>query len=622
MHTSPSAPRQCVHNPLPDMHVQVLRGAIVYFDDGAEVRKLSPLDRWSALQIDGFPEEIGCEDVIFYLRSIGGDLKGVDGAWKVTMLSPRQKFRSAQVVAENEHYVHQLCAKLAAAGISHRKFDAITEIMSTSSLAAALAHAPQGSHHIDTSLYEHGDCVVCFDEATNPIRTQCGIVYCRTCWVRMCVEESKTKGSVACYGENCITKFGLQDMMDHIGLDSVFNSVLKNSLKIYLRQNPRAFIECPGANCGHIHRRENQGAIICRNQNQCKTPRFCTQCEDPHPGVMCEEYANDADGSKAAMREYMTETNTKRCRHCWEAVQLKEACNHISCPCGKHWCFRCTAIFDTKDDCYAHMEAEHGGIYGEVDGIIDAWPQMDHGMDVGVNIQDRQEELRAEARLVMTRAEMQAYVAEARAGVEWAEQQAVVARTNNLPIAAIDRYARGARDLLERAEESVHAIQQATTLAEATLEIDIYRDDFVEFRQLRADILLNGAALQRREERNRERTPREQLLTHDHYAEPFFPQALGGALGLNMPAPDDELHRPIVNPPRQNDAATELPLDHDIEHIPPQNEVNLPQTYAEWLEAQRRDVQAFEARADELRRSIDEETGPLLQQLRHIHDRM
>lgn len=364
---SSNTPRQQAYNPLPHTHVQELRGAIVYFDHGAEVRKVSPLDSWAALRIDNFSKDDTCSEVLNYLNSIDSDPNEGE-AWIITMLSPNAfDKRSAEVVVENSVYATRIIDRSATSyqlKMAH-KFDTVAKIMSRQVLAKTL-NGPTSTHRHIQCVSEVGQCVVCFDEATLPIRTECGMFYCRDCWVQTCEQESNTKGFIACYGDNCNTKLGFADFQDSLD-SSELDSILENSLKVYLRQNPKAFIECPGADCGQMYNREAQGAVTCRRQTECKTPRFCTTCEDPHPGVMCEEYASDADGSKAAMEAYMKETNTKRCRHCWEAVQLREACNHITCRCGKHWCFRCTELFATAQECYVHMNNVHGTPYGQVD---------------------------------------------------------------------------------------------------------------------------------------------------------------------------------------------------------------------------------------------------------------
>ena len=52
------------------------------------------------------------------------------------------------------------------------------------------------------------------------------------------------------------------------------------------------------------------------------------------------------------------------CPYCHFPVEKISGCNHISCRCGKHWCYKCgKAWFDTSQECYAHMSREHGGCF-------------------------------------------------------------------------------------------------------------------------------------------------------------------------------------------------------------------------------------------------------------------
>jgi hypothetical protein len=54
---------------------------------------------------------------------------------------------------------------------------------------------------------------------------------------------------------------------------------------------------------------------------------------------------------------------SKRCPRCKVAVFKISGCNHITCRCGCHWCYKCQAGFDRSDPVYSHMRATHGGIY-------------------------------------------------------------------------------------------------------------------------------------------------------------------------------------------------------------------------------------------------------------------
>ena len=55
----------------------------------------------------------------------------------------------------------------------------------------------------------------------------------------------------------------------------------------------------------------------------------------------------------------------KECPSCTVMTERIAGCNHITCPCGTHWCFECREGFDQADQTYTHMRAEHGRIYAD-----------------------------------------------------------------------------------------------------------------------------------------------------------------------------------------------------------------------------------------------------------------
>ena len=52
------------------------------------------------------------------------------------------------------------------------------------------------------------------------------------------------------------------------------------------------------------------------------------------------------------------------CPNCKHIVEKTAACNHISCACGKHFCYYCGAgPWNDGHDCYSHMSNEHSGCF-------------------------------------------------------------------------------------------------------------------------------------------------------------------------------------------------------------------------------------------------------------------
>lgn len=53
----------------------------------------------------------------------------------------------------------------------------------------------------------------------------------------------------------------------------------------------------------------------------------------------------------------------KRCPFCQLPVIKRGGCNHITCRCGKHWCYVCRKACSNAAETYTHLRSEHGGIY-------------------------------------------------------------------------------------------------------------------------------------------------------------------------------------------------------------------------------------------------------------------
>ncbi|KAK8839260.1 hypothetical protein M9Y10_032191 [Tritrichomonas musculus] len=52
-----------------------------------------------------------------------------------------------------------------------------------------------------------------------------------------------------------------------------------------------------------------------------------------------------------------------KCPKCKAPTFKDGGCNHITCPCGCHWCYKCCAGFTTAEKCYEHLSQVHGGCF-------------------------------------------------------------------------------------------------------------------------------------------------------------------------------------------------------------------------------------------------------------------
>ncbi|GIQ80887.1 hypothetical protein KIPB_001761 [Kipferlia bialata] len=68
----------------------------------------------------------------------------------------------------------------------------------------------------------------------------------------------------------------------------------------------------------------------------------------------------DLNNELNRFRELSASVHT--CPSCGVAVEKSEGCNHITCHCGKHWCWACGFVSTREGPVYAHMVEKHGGL--------------------------------------------------------------------------------------------------------------------------------------------------------------------------------------------------------------------------------------------------------------------
>lgn len=89
---------------------------------------------------------------------------------------------------------------------------------------------------------------------------------------------------------------------------------------------------------------------------------FCQRCTNPFeqdaPG--CAD-AIEAGAPELALLEWYCETcrpppiPTGNCPKCGVVTHKESGCDHITCRCGEHWCWRCERGFGSAGDTYSHM---------------------------------------------------------------------------------------------------------------------------------------------------------------------------------------------------------------------------------------------------------------------------
>jgi len=83
------------------------------------------------------------------------------------------------------------------------------------------------------------------------------------------------------------------------------------------------------------------------------TKHYCIRCKVIyHENQTCEEYqiGADPDKNEAAFEELVKGKEFKQCPHCTAWVEKSEGCMHMTCRCGKEFCYRCGGVY---------LECEH-----------------------------------------------------------------------------------------------------------------------------------------------------------------------------------------------------------------------------------------------------------------------
>lgn len=209
----------------------------------------------------------------------------------------------------------------------------------------------QINNAIKNNNFDYVACDICCDSLTNIMpacgRSKCTQKLCNTCGTNWFGDNEKGKllnlRHLTCMFCNrnptCKT-------MKRWGSDGI--SLMQNLPEISNANYYAWCIKCNGAKiCG---------ARECGDAPPNLTNYICDDCTDP------------------------TANDFKNCPSCNHPTVLTSGCNHITCPCGAHWCFECGGEFNSST-IYNHMQREHGGIYRNVGDMAYAGYDSDYESD-------------------------------------------------------------------------------------------------------------------------------------------------------------------------------------------------------------------------------------------------
>jgi hypothetical protein len=78
-----------------------------------------------------------------------------------------------------------------------------------------------------------------------------------------------------------------------------------------------------------------------------------------------ERLAAEQELRAAEIARYRLETPVRKCPGCKVPTQKAYGCDHMTCPCGTHWCWSCGEKGASAGDVYDHMNKKHSGFFEE-----------------------------------------------------------------------------------------------------------------------------------------------------------------------------------------------------------------------------------------------------------------
>ena len=138
----------------------------------------------------------------------------------------------------------------------------------------------------------------------------------------------------------------IQDCLLLNDKDSLCIKLENISLNYLAQTNSDDITYCPTAGCSYM-------CFYDRNEYQLNCPlckkSYCLQCKSEwHMGMTCQEFQSEKKGKENDIKfeEYVKGNNNKQCPNCKRWVEKISGCNHISCPCGSHFCYSCGKLYD------------------------------------------------------------------------------------------------------------------------------------------------------------------------------------------------------------------------------------------------------------------------------------
>jgi hypothetical protein len=204
---------------------------------------------------------------------------------------------------------------------------------------------------------EKETCPICYDEVSHPEQLGCGHRYCSGCLRHYLASAPETKTfPLVCLGDEAACNIPISlPLIRQFMTPQAFQALVEAAFRSYLDQY------CKTPDCQQIYRHSSETRIL-----QCPScfSRICLACDDEsHEGMTCQERRDQKNASvQDRLFNEWAEEHGKRCPECRSVIEKIDGCNHITCRCGAHICWKCGKTFGANE-IYPHLNTAHGGFY-------------------------------------------------------------------------------------------------------------------------------------------------------------------------------------------------------------------------------------------------------------------
>ncbi|KIK94015.1 hypothetical protein PAXRUDRAFT_12315 [Paxillus rubicundulus Ve08.2h10] len=264
----------------------------------------------------------------------------------------------------------------------------------------------KGDRTVLNSSQGEQTCPICYDSVSSPQQLGCGHVYCVAC-LRHFLSSAldSVQLPLTCLGDDtgCRVPIPIPTIQQFLPPAS-FNRLLEVAFDSHVSKHPEEFKCCKTPDCTQLYRSVRPGDPAKALQCPSCFASVCNACnEDAHEGLTCAEsrIRKDPAEQDRLNDEWIASQDgrVKKCPRCSVLIEKTEGCNHMTCRCGAHICWRCMGTF-TAETIYPHMHSAHGTIHDDIPPV----PQANHLNDPifrAVDIEQQRELLRqAELRRV------------------------------------------------------------------------------------------------------------------------------------------------------------------------------------------------------------------------------